>query len=98
MSQPARKFQILGEEEVADQPAPRTADEATARNMGILLLSLKVASQRAITAVSHLFTLLLCGSALLLWWRVMPEPTPMQLGGLGMYGCFVLAIELIRRR
>jgi hypothetical protein len=97
MSQPARKFQILGEEEITETPPPRTADEATQRNMQLLLLSLRVVSQRALTAASHLFTLLLCGSALLIWWSVLTAPTVLQLVGVGMYAAFVLAIEWIRR-
>lgn len=97
MSQPARKFQVLAEEELAEAPAPKTPDEASQRNMQLLLLSLRVASQRAVTAVSHLFTGAMVGSALLLWWTVLPAPTTLQLVGLAMWGCFILAVECIRR-
>jgi hypothetical protein len=97
MSQPARKFQVLAEEELAEAPAPKTPDEASQRNMQLLLLSIRIVSQRFITAVSHLFTAAMVGSALLLWWRALPDPTPLQLVGLGMWAVFLLAVEFIRR-
>lgn len=94
----ARGFALVGEEEIEAAAAPKNTAEVSQRNMQLLLLSLRVVSQRAVTAVSHLFTLLLCGSALLLWWTVLPQPSILQLIGLGMWGCLILAIEVVRRR
>lgn len=96
MSQAARSFTLIGEEEDA-RPAAKTDTEAAQRNTQLLLLSLRAVSQRAVTAVSHLFTGAMVGSALLLWWTVLPQPTALQLVGLGMWGAFVLAVEFIRR-
>jgi len=97
MTASPRNFALVGEEEIGETPAPRTDAEAAARNTQLLLLSLRVVSQRAVTAISHLFTAGMVGSALLLWWTVLPAPTVLQLVGLGMWGCFVLAIEWIRK-
>ena len=98
MSQADRTFKVVAEEELPEAPAPKTADEATQRNMQLLLLSIRIVSQRFVTAVSHLFTAAMVGSELLLWWRALPDPTPLQLVGLGMWGVLILAIEFIRRR
>ena len=63
----------------------------------VLLLALKALSQRALVAFSACFTLLTVASAFALWWRVMPDPTPFQLGGLGLYALFVLAVHMVRK-
>jgi hypothetical protein len=98
MSQTAgRGFTLVGEVE-DERPAPKTDTEAAQRNTQLLLLSLRAVSQRAVTAVSHLFTLLVVAGTGALWWHVLPEPTVLQLVGLGMWALFVLAVEWIRRR
>lgn len=69
--------------------------DAAARS---LLLGIAQLNKRAVVAASHLFTLLLCGSAFVLWWEVLPNPSAPQLTGLGLYGVFVLLTEIVRRR
>ena len=98
MAASPRNFALVGEEEIGETPEPRTDAEAARRNTQLLLLSLRAVSQRAVTAVSHLFTAAMVGSALLLWWTVLPDPSVLQLVGLGGWALFVLAIEWIRRR
>ena len=98
MTASPRNFALVGEEEIGEQPAAKTDAEAAARNTQLLLLALRVVSQRAVTAASHLFTAAMVASALLLWWTVLPAPTVLQLVGVGLYALFLLAVEVIRRR
>lgn len=63
-----------------------------------LMLSLKVVGQRALVAVSHLFTAASVASVWALCYLVLHEPNTTQLVGIGLYATFVLAVELIRRR
>lgn len=63
----------------------------------MLVLALKALSQRALVALSACFTLLTVGSAFALWWRVLPDPSVLQLVGLGIYALFLLAIHFVRR-
>ena len=64
----------------------------------ILLLSLKALSQRAIVALSNLFTLLTCASAFWLWYSVLPNPNAYQLVGVALYGMFILLLHMVRKR
>lgn len=77
---------------VEDDPPP--AQNAA---LGMLFLSLKALSQRALTAISDLFTLATVGSV---WWlyQATPFPEDKQLISLGSYAVFVLAINIIVRR
>jgi len=72
-------------------------DQAAAA-MQLLLLSIKTISQRALIALSNLFTVAAVGST---WWlfnEALPiNPSANQLIGLGLYGVFVLAIHWVRR-
>ena len=91
------EFQLVGSE---TPPAPPVLDRSVAeqRLTGLLLMSLRALSQRAVVALSALFTLALAGSAFALWWSVLPNPSVLQLAGLGMYAGFVLALEFVRRK
>ena len=92
----------------ADRPvelAPATAeapvkgrtslDEAAAT---MILLGLKTLSQRAVVALSNLFTLLTLISAFILWQDTLPNPNAAQLVGLGLYGAFILLLHLVKGR
>lgn len=81
-----------------DDPAPSVAQEQTERATAAMMLALSALSKKTIIAISHLFTLLLAGSAFALWWRVLPEPTTLQLIGLSLYAAFVLAIHIVRSK
>lgn len=87
-------FQIV--EETSD-PIPFPEREDHAAPIAAITLALKALSQRALVAVSDLFTLLTVFSAFWLWHSI-PEPSVYQLIGLGMYGMFVLAANVIVRR
>ena len=92
----------VGEDRVVDLAPVAAApshkpglDEAAT---AMLLLGLKALSQRAVVALSHLFTLLTCISAFLLWQDVLPNPNSYQLVGLGLYGAFILMLHLVKRK
>lgn len=77
---------------------PRVTQAVERVAWGMLGTALKALSDKALVAVSNLYAMLLAASAFWLWSRVLPSPTMPQLVGLGMYGLFVLAMLLVRRR
>ena len=89
----AEPFRIIDEDRATPQPQAKT-------DLGVDILRLAIGelSKRFVIALSRLFTLLTVASAFLLWWRVLPEPSILQLIGLGMYATFILAANFIVRR
>jgi len=88
---------------VDSQPEPEDAEQKKRdafddRYTNLLAISLRALSQRATVAVASLFTLLLAASAFWLWMMILPNPTVLQLVGLGMYAIFALALEFVKRR
>lgn len=98
MASPARNFELIGEQTVAPPAAPQNSDSLAKANMEMLLLALRALSQRAMTAVTNLFTLGLVVAVWVLLARVLPDPTPMQLGGIAGFAAFCLAIDVVRRK
>jgi hypothetical protein len=98
MSGTGRKFELISE---TDAPAPAASTEQSrlaALNTHMMLLALRALSQRALTAVSNLFTLGLVASV---WWLIsgtLPNPTPMQLTGIAGYAVFCVVVDVVRRR
>lgn len=99
-----RGFEALAEHEIPSispqtttPPQTNVAREASAATQ-MLLLGLKALSQRAIVALSTLFTAGGLFSAWWLWSSVLPSPSVLQLTGIGMYAVFLLALEWVRRR
>lgn len=92
-----RLRQVGPDVEVAEGPPPPSTDDSAA--LGLLLLSLKTISQRAI---ANLRVALTIGSVASVWWlfnAALPtNPTVNQLIGLGLYGAFVLAVHRVSRR
>lgn len=86
----------MGLDRVLPETPPQNDQAAAA--MQLLLLSIKTISQRALIALSNLFTVAAVGST---WWlfnAALPiNPSANQLIGLGLYGVFVLAIHWVRR-
>lgn len=80
-----------------DEQTPKQSMAETA-GMQALILGLQALSQRTVVALSKIFVLLATMSAFALWWSVLPNPTVLQLVGLGMYGIFVLAASFIARK
>ena len=100
MSGTKRSFAVIGEQEIAPPEAPPDKTSTFAAvNAQMLLLSLRALSQRTLTAVTNLFTLILVASVwALLWWQVLPDPSLRQIGACGGYAAFVLLIDIVRRR
>lgn len=93
-----RNFQIISEEEV-EEPAAQAVDKnaaITAANTQLLLTALRALSQRAMTAITNLFS---AGLVLLTWllWRGIPNPTTHQLIALGGFAVFCLLLDTVRR-
>lgn len=89
---------------VEEDGAPRTVPAQTqaqsrAQEVSVKMMTLALAalSKKFIIAVANLFCLLTVASAFWLWYSI-PEPNQHQLISLGMYGLFVLAINVIVNR
>ena len=100
MSGAKRGFAVIGSEDTPDEAATIAAatPDNTERGAQLLMLSVRALSQRALTAITNLFT---AGAVLSAWWlwsTVLPNPTPLQLVGVGGYAVFLLAIEIVRRK
>jgi hypothetical protein len=92
MDEPRRAFEVVSDNDVpAAAPAPSKA--AT----GLLVIALKALSQRALAAVTDLFTLLTVASAFWVWCSV-NDPNVLQIIHHSIYGVFVLAANWIVRR
>jgi hypothetical protein len=84
-------------ERLPDEPesAPEPQED---KHLSLLLLGLKTLSQRALTAISDLFTLVTVFGAWWLWHET-PDPNPAQIVSLSIFAAFVLAANwLVRRR
>jgi len=91
----AAKFSIVEDE---SERTPEKGSAIEQAGLQALTLGLQALSQRTVVALSRLFVLLATASAFALWLKVLPEPTVLQLIGLGMYAIFVLAASFIARR
>ena len=89
MDEPRRAF------EVVENDAPPA--KATSPAAGLLVLALKALSQRALAAITDLFTLLTVASAFWVWCSVL-DPNVLQIVHHSIYGVFVLAANWIVRR
>jgi hypothetical protein len=87
----AQPFKVVEEEKAAESASEKVGFET-------LRLGLFALSQRTTVALSKLFSLLTAASAFALWWGVLPNPSVLQLVGLGGYAVFILAINLIVRK
>lgn len=76
---------------------PEQSTPAEQAGMQMLFMGLKALSQRALIALSALFTLLTVGSAFWLFMSIR-DPNTMQLIECGMYALFILAANMIVRR
>jgi hypothetical protein len=95
----ASRLEVVGQE-VEPDPFPVEQPKApigTKFAGEAIALALTALSQRALLALSSLFTLLTVASAFVLWY-VTPEPNTYQLIKLALYGVFVLGANWIVRR
>lgn len=91
-----RGFQVVSEDPSPPQPPPAAQQAA----IQMLNLALKALSQRAVTAVTDLFTLLTAASVFFLFWEWMylAFVPPIYLVGVSIYAAFIIAINVIVRR
>jgi hypothetical protein len=82
-----------------DDPPPQhhAVREETERATAAMMLALKALSQRAISAVKDIFTLVSVGSAFWLFMSIR-DPNTYQLVELGLFSTFILAANWIVRR
>lgn len=85
---------------VPDEPPVNNQSKNDGRSMELVMLALKSLSQRAIIAIENLF---LFASVCLVFWAalaILNDPTPNQLGGLGIFAVFVLVANwiVVKRR
>ena len=93
----ARGFQeVSPPQETADVVGHPSRENTIAAQA--LTLILKGLSQKALIAISSLFTSAALFSAWWLWMTILPDPSNRQLIGVGMYAVFILAVEVVRRR
>lgn len=79
--------------QVIDHPAK---ESVLATQM--MMLALKALSQRALVAVSTLFTAAGLFGGWWLWNGILADPSPMQLVGVTLYAVFFIGLEIVRRR
>jgi hypothetical protein len=90
---PSADWQV--EEEPDSSAAGGQADHERAANL--LALALKALSQRAVAAITNLFTLVTMAGTWFLWWKT-PDPNPAQIVSLSIFAAFVLAANWLVRR
>lgn len=90
-----RQFQVVDED--TPNPLPTKSPQPSNASLQILMLSLKVLSQRAVIALADLFTLMTVASVFWLWYSI-HEPNLHQIIALTIYALFVLAANVIVRR
>ena len=84
---------LATEQEEAEHAAPAEPSVT----LDVILLALRVLGQRTMAIASHAYPVLALGAAFALWWRVMETPSPYQLVGLGLFGVFLLALQMLRK-
>jgi hypothetical protein len=95
-----RTFELITEEAPVTppaQPATPPADQTQAARQ-LLFTALRALSQRTLTAVTNLFSLFLVVLAFILFGRILDDPTPNRLTGVGGFAVFCLLIDVVRRR
>ncbi len=81
--------------EVVPEIEPAEGGQAKSdAGMAMLMMGLKALSQRALIALSSLFSLLTAGSAFWLWYLT-PKPDAYQIASLTLYAIFILAINFL---
>ena len=93
------RFAILEDPrpELTERTAPTPSEPQESAALAVAVLVLQALSTR-VTAwlAGHTLPLVSLGIAVFLWVRVMDDPTPNQLVGLGLYATFALLVLLLR--
>lgn len=100
MSQTQQRPRFIAVDEETVTPPPTvpkaTQEEAAART--ILFTALRALSQRTLTAITNLFSLILVTFVALALWRILDDPTTNRLIGVGGFAFFCLLIDIVRRK
>ena len=99
-----RTFELISDEAPAAPVLPQTAaspqqtmDQTHAARQ-LLFTALRALSQRTITAITNLFSLVLVTLVFILFGRILDDPSPYKLGAVGGFAVFCLALDFLRRR
>jgi hypothetical protein len=99
VSQTHRRFIPVDDETPKLATVPTAAEEQQARAYQQWLhLAFRALSLRAATAVTNLFSLTLVALVAALLARILEDPTPNRLTGVGGFAVFCLLIDIVRRR
>lgn len=93
-----RKFTLIGEDTPTPAAATPPAPDQESKARQLLMIALRALSARAMTAVTNLFSLFLVVLTFILFGRILDDPTPFKLGGVGGFAAFCLLIDIVRRR
>jgi hypothetical protein len=101
MSQTQQRPRFIAVEDTP--PVPAAADTAAAEQHAEavqkwLYLAFRALSMRAATAITNLFSLILVALVAALLGRILDDPTPNRLAGVGGFAVFCLLIDIVRRR
>lgn len=98
MSGSARPRFIAVEDDAPPAAAPAPAPDHQQAARQLLFTALRALSQRSLTAITNLFSLVLVGLVFVLAGRALDDPSINRLIGVGGFAVFCLLIDLIRRR
>jgi hypothetical protein len=93
------RLQILSQEqEESDSPAaPPVPAPSSSAVVDLVVLALRLLGTRTIMLGNALLPVVGLSMGFALWWRCLPDPSPFQLTGLGLFGAFFLLLVLVRR-
>lgn len=94
------RLTAVAESEAPEAATPTARQSSIADDAGLkmLLMGLRSLSQRSLVAIASLVDLMLLASAFVLWLKVIREPSPVQLVGIGGYALFILVAIWLRNR
>jgi len=97
------RLQVLAQEAEETPPPPPPSpsskpEAAQAALLDILLLALDVLSKRAVVLTGHLLPIIALALGFALAWKIMDNPSVLQLGGMGIYAAFSLTMIFLRRK
>lgn len=83
---------------ISEPKEPTPTESALSAHLSVILFVLKLLGANTVAVAGHLLPLISVGLGFALWWRIMDNPNAFQLGGLGLYAIFALAMIWIRRK
>lgn len=96
--------QVPNDDEILQFPDPQPAAPPPRESMlngaaiRMMQLALGALSQRAVVALSSLFTLATVGAAFYIWLLIIAEPTQLQIVAASIFSVFVLLVNYLNLR